>query len=109
MENILIFSIPVATFRLIGFYNNELASYIFRENIVLTVLGIVVGIVMGIVLHKFVMLTVETDVYMFGRDLEPVSILIAIVLTVIFTVLVNAITYFSIKKIDMVESLKSVE
>jgi putative ABC transport system permease protein len=99
----------LATFRLIGFYNNELASYIFRENIVLTVLGIVVGIVMGIVLHKFVMLTVETDVYMFGRELEPVSILIAIVLTVIFTVLVNAITYFSIKKIDMVESLKSVE
>jgi putative ABC transport system permease protein len=99
----------LATFRLIGFYNNELASYIFRENIVLTVLGIVVGIVMGVVLHRFVMITVETDVYMFGRELELASILIAIVLTIIFTVMVNIITYFSLKKIDMVESLKSVE
>jgi putative ABC transport system permease protein len=99
----------LATFRLIGFYNNELASYIFRENIILTVFGIILGIVMGVVLHQFVMITVETDVYMFGRELEPISVLIAIVLTIIFTVIVNVITYFSLKKIDMVESLKSVE
>ena len=99
----------LATFRLIGFYNSELAAYIFRENIILTVFGIVIGIIMGIVLHRFVMVTVETDVYMFGRELEPLSILIAVILTVIFTVVVNIITYFSLKKIDMVESLKSVE
>ncbi len=99
----------LATFRLIGFYNNELASYIFRENIILTFFGILIGIVMGVVLHNFVMVTVETDVYMFGRELEPLSIIIAIVLTIIFTVIVNIITYFSLKKIDMVESLKSVE
>lgn len=99
----------LATFRLIGFYNNELASYIFRENIILTVFGIVIGTVMGVVLHQFVMITVETDVYMFGREVEPISIIIAIILTVIFTIIVNIITYFSLKKIDMVESLKSVE
>ena len=99
----------LATFRLLGFYNNELASYVFRENIVLTIFGIILGTVMGVVLHKFVMITVETDVYMFGRELELLSIIIAIILTVIFTVIVNVITYFSIKKIDMVESLKSVE
>ena len=99
----------LATFRLIGFYNNELASYVFRENIILTAFGIIIGIVLGIVLHNFVMVTVETDVYMFGRELDPLSILIAIVLTIIFTVIVNLITYFSLKKIDMVESLKSVD
>lgn len=99
----------LATFRLLGFYNNELASYVFRENVILTVFGIILGIVMGVVLHRFVMITVETDVYMFGRELELLSIIIAIALTVIFTIIVNAITYLSLKKIDMVESLKSVE
>ncbi|MBQ8768001.1 MAG: ABC transporter permease [Clostridia bacterium] len=99
----------LATFKLLGFYNNELASYVYRENVILTALGIILGIIMGVVLHRFVMVTVETDVYMFGRELEPVSIVIAIVLTIIFTVIVNAITYLSLKKIDMVESLKSVE
>ena len=99
----------LATFKLLGFYNNELATYVYRENVILTAMGIVLGIVMGIVLHRFVMITVETDVYMFGRELRLLSILIAIVLTVIFTAIVNGITYFRLKKIDMVESLKSVE
>ncbi len=99
----------LATFRLLGFYNKELASYVYRENMILTLLGIILGIVMGIILHQFVMITVETDVYMFGREIEPLSVLIAIILTVIFTIVVNIITYFSLKKIDMVESLKSVE
>lgn len=99
----------LATFRLLGFYNNELASYVYRENVILTVLGIILGIAMGVVLHRFVMVTVETDVYMFGREIELVSVIIAIILTVIFTVAVNGIMYFSLKRIDMVESLKSVE
>ncbi len=99
----------LATFRLLGFYNKELATYVYRENIILTVLGIILGIIMGVVLHRFVMVTVETDVYMFGRELDFSSILIATILTVIFTVAVNAIMYFDLKKIDMVESLKSVE
>ncbi len=99
----------LATFRLLGFYNKELATYVYRENIVLTVLGIIVGIVMGLILHRFVMLTVETDVYMFGREIGGISVLIAVALTVVFSVAVNAIMYFNLKKIDMVESLKSVE
>ncbi len=99
----------LATFKLLGFYNNELATYVYRENIILSIFGIILGIVMGVVLHRFVMITVETDVYMFGRELKIWSIIIAIALTVLFTVIVNAITYFSLKKIDMVESLKSVE
>ncbi len=99
----------LATFRLLGFYNKELASYIYRENIILTIFGIILGVVLGVVLHRFVMITVETDVYMFGRELEPLSIVIATVLTIIFTVIVNLIMRHSLKKIDMVESLKSVE
>lgn len=99
----------LATFKLLGFYDNELASYVYRENVVLTIFGIILGIVLGIILHKFVMITVETDVYMFGRELAFSSIIIATIMTVVFTVIVNAIMYFSLKKIDMVESLKSVE
>ncbi len=99
----------LATFKLLGFYNNELATYVYRENIILSIFGIILGIVMGVVLHRFVMITVETDVYMFGRELKIWSIIIAIALTVVFTIIVNFITYFSLKKIDMVESLKSVE
>ncbi len=99
----------LATFRLLGFYHNELASYIYRENIILTVFGIILGVLLGVVLHRFVMVTVETDVYMFGRDLNPLSILIATILTIIFTVIVNLIMRHSLKKIDMIESLKSVE
>ncbi len=99
----------LATFKLLGFYNNELASYVYRENVVLTVFGIILGIILGIVLHKFVMITVETDMYMFGRELSFISVIIATVITIIFTVIVNAIMYLSLKKIDMVESLKSVE
>lgn len=99
----------LATLKLLGFYDNEVAKYVYRENIVLTVLGTVLGIFLGIILHKFVMSTVETDVYMFGRSLKALSILISAVLTVIFSMLVNVIMYFKLKKIDMVESLKSVE
>ena len=99
----------LATFKLLGFYDNELASYVYRENVVLTIFGIILGIVFGIILHRFVMTTMETDVYMFGRELKLLSVVIAIIITVIFTVIVNAIMYFSLKKIDMIESLKSVE
>ena len=81
----------LATFRVLGFYDNELASYVYRENIILTVLGILVGIIMGVILHRFVMITVETDMYMFGRELRFSSVVIATILTVIFTVIVNAI------------------
>ena len=99
----------LATLKLLGFYDKETAAYVFRENVVLTVLGTVLGIFLGIVLHKFVMLTVETDVYMFGRELKWYSILIGAVLTIVFSMVVNFVMYFKLKKIDMIESLKSVE
>ena len=99
----------LATLKLLGFYDNETAAYVFRENIVLTILGTILGIFLGIVLHKFVMVTVETDIYMFGRELQWYSILIGAILTVLFSLIVNFVMYFKLKKIDMIESLKSVE
>lgn len=99
----------LATIKLLGFYDDEVAKYVYRENIVLTVLGTLLGILLGIVLHRFVMNTVETDVYMFGRSLKFLSVVISAVLTVVFSMLVNIIMYYKLKKIDMVESLKSVE
>ena len=99
----------LATLKLLGFYNGELAQYVYRENVILTLLGTLLGVGLGIVLHQFVMVTVETDVYMFGRELEPLSIVIAAVLTIIFAMIVNSIMYFKLKKVNMIESLKSVE
>lgn len=99
----------LATIKLLGFYDDEVAKYVYRENIVLTVLGTLLGILLGIILHRFVMNTVETDVYMFGRSLKFLSVVISAVLTVVFSMLVNIIMYYKLKKIDMVESLKSVE
>lgn len=99
----------LATLKLLGFYDGELSAYVYRENVVLTILGTILGIFIGIVLHKFVMVTVETDVYMFGRELQPLSIVIGAVLTIVFALATNLIMYFKLKKIDMIESLKSVE
>lgn len=99
----------LATIKLLGYHNEELNAFVMRENIILTVLGIVLGIFMGIMLHRFVMTTVETDVYMFGRELSYQSILIGAGLTIVFSLIVNLIMYFKLKKIDVVESLKSVE
>ena len=99
----------LATLKLLGFFDGELSAYVYRENVVLTLLGTILGIFLGIGLHQFVMVTVETDVYMFGRELKPLSIVIGAVLTIIFALATNLIMYFRLKKIDMIESLKSVE
>ena len=72
-------------------------------------MGIIFGVFMGIVLHRFVMGTIETDMYMFGKELSGFSVFIAIILTIFFTVIVNWIMSAKLKKIDMIESLKSVE
>ncbi len=99
----------LATLKLLGFFDNELNAYVYRENVVLTLLGTILGVFLGIGLHQFVMITVETDMYMFGRELEPLSIAIGAVLTIVFALATNLIMYFKLKKIDMIESLKSVE
>lgn len=99
----------LATIRLLGFYDMELAAYVYRENVLLTAIGIVVGIFMGNLLHRFVIKTVEVDLIMFGRVVHPISYVYCAALTVLFALLVNVFMYFKLRKIDMVESLKSVE
>ncbi len=99
----------IATIKVLGFYNRETAGYIYRESIILTLLGIAAGLAMGVVLTGFVVRTVEVDNVMFGRDIFLTTYLYAIGLTALFSVLVNVVMYRKMKKIDMVESLKSIE
>lgn len=99
----------LATLKVLGFYNGELAAYVYRENVILTLFGTVLGIVLGFVLHWFVMQTVETETVMFGAEMRFTSYLFSVLLTILFAVLVNALMYFRLKKVDMIESLKSVE
>lgn len=99
----------LATIKVLGFYNNELAAYVYRENIILTLIGSLVGIIFGIVLHRYVITTVEIDLVMFGRNIDFSSFLYSIFLTFLFSAFVNFVMFFKLKKIDMVESLKSVE
>ncbi len=99
----------LATIKLLGFYNHELAAYIYRENIILTFLGSLAGIPMGIVLNRFVMTTAETNDIMFFQKISPVYYLFSILLTLLFSVIVNLAMYKRFDKIDMIESLKSAE
>jgi putative ABC transport system permease protein len=99
----------LATIEVLGFYDREVSAYIFRENAVLTVLGAGVGLLFGIMLHLYVIETVEVDIMMFGREIKRVSFVYSILLTLAFSAAVNVLTAGKLKKINMVEALKSVE
>jgi putative ABC transport system permease protein len=99
----------LATIKVLGFYQPELAAYVYRENVMLTAIGTFVGVFIGIALHRYVILTAEVDYIMFGREIYMPSFGYSIALTFLFAIIVNAVMYFKLKKIDMVESLKSVE
>lgn len=99
----------LATLKVLGFYPLEVAEYVYRENIILTVLGGFFGIVFGKLLHRFIIVTVEIESAMFGRNIDFSSFVYGFLITFGFSVLVNGVMYFKLKKIDMVESLKSVE
>ena len=91
----------IATIKVLGFYN--------RENIILTVIGTLLGLVLGVFLNGFIIQTVEVDIVMFGRSILPQSFFYAVGLTFVFAIIVNFFMYFKMRKIDMVESLKSIE
>lgn len=99
----------LATLKVLGFYPGEVAQYVYRENIILTVLGALAGIILGKFLHQFVIVTVEIDSAMFGRNIDFSSFVYGFLITIGFSAFVNGVMYFKLKKIDMVESLKSVE
>jgi len=99
----------LATLKVLGFYDMEVGTYVYRENVLLTILGILAGVIMGLFLHRFVILTVEVDMIMFGRNIEFPSYLYSVLLTCVFAILINLGMFFKLRKIDMVESLKSAE
>lgn len=99
----------IATIKVLGFYDGEVVSYIYRENIILTVIGMALGLFLGIFLHRFIVVTAEVEYVMFGREIKPLSYVYSAVLTIVFSSLVNLIMYFKLKKVDMVESMKSVD
>ncbi len=99
----------IATIKVLGFYDREVSAYLYRENVFLTLLGTLTGLVLGIFLHHYVVVTAETDIVMFGRTIKWTSFLFSGILTLFFSLLVNCVMHFKLKKISMVESLKSVE
>lgn len=99
----------LATIKLLGFYDKEVSAYVYRENIVLTVFGVLMGCFMGHWLHIYLVRSTEIDLMMFGRQTAPSAYVYAAILTMLFSVLVNVLAHFKMKKIDMVESLKSAE
>ena len=99
----------LATLKVLGFYDKEVYSYVTRETVILTILGIVLGLVGGYFLNYFILGTCEINTLRFAKVIKPMSYIYSILITAGFTMIVNFITYFALKKIDMIESLKSVE
>ena len=99
----------LATIKVLGFYDREVSAYVNRENVVLTIVGIVLGCIMGKYLHGWLIRSVEIDIMMFGREVTTGCYLISAGLTALFSVIVNVIAHKQMKGIDMVESLKSAE
>ena len=99
----------LSTIKVLGFYDKEVTMYIYRENILLTLLGIVLGGALGILLHGFVLTTAELDVTMFAPLIKWQSYMYAALLTVLFSGIVMAFMHLKLKRIHMIEALKSVE
>ena len=92
-----------------GFYDDEVSAYIYRENVILTFFGIIAGLFAGILLNLAVVGVIDIDTVTFSTDLKWWSFVAAALCTVIFAIIVNLMMHRKLKKISMVESLKSVE
>ena len=99
----------IATIKVLGFYDMEVSMYVYRENIIITVIGAFAGLFLGVGLHRFIMYNISVDGVMFGTDINLSSYFLALGLTLFFSVFVNLVMNGKLKKIAMVESLKSVE
>ncbi|NCC54810.1 MAG: ABC transporter permease, partial [Erysipelotrichia bacterium] len=99
----------IATIKVLGFYDLEVASYVYRENIFLTLIGSLAGLGLGVILHRLIMNLAEMPEIMFGRNINLLSYCLAVMITALFAMIVNLVMYNKLKKIPMVESLKSVE
>lgn len=99
----------LATIKVLGFYDKEVYSYVTRETVILTLIGTALGLLGGFCLNYFIIGTCEINMLRFTKTIQPISYVYAVIITLLFTIIVNIVTYFSLKKIDMIESLKSVE
>ena len=99
----------IATIKVLGFTHRETSAFVYRENIILTLFGIMVGLGLGVWLWQFVVETVEVDAIMFGKHIHVLSYVLSAIMTALFSLVVNLIMYFRIKAVNMVESLKSIE
>lgn len=94
----------LATIKVLGFYDKEVYEYISRETIILTILGILFGLVGGYFLTIYIIKTCEIDMLMFNPKITIFSYMFGVIITLVFAIIVNIITFFSLKKIDMIES-----
>ena len=99
----------IATLKVLGFHDREVSGYVYRETLVLTIFGILIGMGLGVLLNQFVMTVAETDEILFVKDIYGMSYLYTFLIMTLFTVVVQFITYFILKRINMIDSLKSVE
>lgn len=99
----------LATLKVLGFYDIEVSQYIYRENVIITAIGIIIGAFLGVLLHRFVIVTAEVDMVMFGRNVEWLSFVWSSLLTILFAVIINISMHYKLKRVDMATSLKSVE
>ncbi len=99
----------LATLKVLGFYDGEVSAYIYRENVILTILGIILGLFLGIPVQRLIVSAIDIDTVTFGTQLDFSSFVFSAALTLVFAVVVNLIMHFNLKHIKMVESLKSVE
>ena len=99
----------IATIKVLGFYDKEVSAYVYKENVLLTIIGILVGLILGVFLHRFIMVTAEPNEIMFGRTIGVFSYIYAFGITMLFSALVNWAMYYKLKAVKMVESLKSVD
>ena len=99
----------IATLKVLGFHDREVSTYVYRETIILTIIGIGLGLFLGVTLNLFVLTIAETEELLFIKDIHLISYVITFVIMIVFTIIVEIMTYFILKKIDMIDSLKSVE
>lgn len=99
----------IATIKVLGFHAGETGAYVFRENVLLSLMGILVGLPLGVLLHGFVMTQIKVDMVSFKYVIEPISYLLTVLLVLLFTVVTDLILRRKIARIDMAESLKSIE
>lgn len=97
----------LATFRVLGFYNEEVSAYIFRETAILTIIGILVGLGLGTILHRFIIYNIEDPGFMFGRSVKSLSYGLSSLITIVFALLVNLFMSKKIKNIKMADSMKA--